>query len=587
MSDRVTAYAREVVKTGRYPDTGMRCGQLHILACKRHLQDLKRQQTEDFPYYWDEEAAARALNFSETLTLSEGFEPKALELMGCQAFDIGCTFGWKKTVNGCRRFRRRYKSISRQQGKTMENGIMGTYIAGFSGYRHGKLFTAATKKRQARLAWEEMSKFIKADADLSELFDVKDYKSTIVATETECTIEALSREGGLDDGFRALMASIDELHQHKDNGIYKALYNGTRSMPETLVSMITTRGKELNSFCFEMDKYAKDVLRCTTTAEDFFVDIYCLDDEDDIWDEENWSKACPFTCADPERLNTLRSDAQTARDMGGMELSDFLTKSLNMWVRNTDLQAYGPDEWAACGSDRTLQDVVADGCSECWVGLDLSSGGDLTSMALEFPLPDGRYYVYTHSFMPRGRIQEHMETDLAPYDWWEQKGLITVTGGETDYMNDYKFIVAHLAEIRERYDLTFLGIGIDPHNAAGVMQDLEAFGCPVVTITQSARNLNDATVATQLLTKGGRIEYDRENELLTWSIVNAAIVRNSFGEIKIDKKPGAKTKRIDAVDAWIDAHTLMLVTTGGEAAVDVSSELDNYLAMMGWAVKEE
>ena len=98
MSDRVTAYAREVVKTGRYPDTGMRCGQLHILACKRHLQDLKRQQTEDFPYYWDEEAAARALNFSETLTLSEGFEPKALELMGCQAFDIGCTLDRKSVV---------------------------------------------------------------------------------------------------------------------------------------------------------------------------------------------------------------------------------------------------------------------------------------------------------------------------------------------------------------------------------------------------------------------------------------------------------------------------------------------------------
>lgn len=583
MTDRVTAYAREVVKTGRYPDTGQRCGQLHILACKRHLRDLGRQRTEDFPYYWDEEAAERSLSFSETLTLAEGFEPKALQLMGCQAFDIGSTFGWKKTVNGCRRFRRRYKSISRQQGKTMENGIMGTYIAGFSGYRHGKLFTAATKKRQARLAWEEMAKFIKADPDLPELFDVKDYKSTIVATDTECTIEALSREGGLDDGFRAIFASIDELHQHRDNGIYKALYNGTRSLPETLISMITTRGKELNSFCFEMDKYAQDVLRSATTAEDFFVDIYCLDDGDDLWDEENWSKACPFTCADPERLNTLRSDAQTARDMGGMELSDFLTKSLNMWVRNTDLQAYGPEEWEACGSDRTLQAVVDSGCDECWVGLDLSSGGDLTSMALEFPLPDGRYYVYTHSFMPRGRIQEHMETDLAPYDLWEQKGLITVTGGETEYMNDYKFIVSHLAEIRERYGLTFLGIGIDPHNAAGVMQDLEAFGCQVVTITQSARNLNDATVATQLLTKGGRIEYDRDNELLTWSIVNAAIVRNSFGEIKIDKKPGAKNKRIDAVDAWIDAHTLMLIATGGEAGVDVETELDNYLAMMGWA----
>ena len=181
----------------------------------------------------------------------------------------------------------------------------------------------ATKKRQARLAGEEMAKFVKADADLAELFDIKDYKSTIIANETECTIEALSREAGLDDGFRAIFASIDELHQHKDNGTYKAIYNGTRSLPETLISMITTRGKELNSFCYEMDKYARDVLRGLTTAEDFFVDIYCLDDGDDIWDEDNWPKACPFTCADPERLGAMRQDARTARDMGGMELSSF------------------------------------------------------------------------------------------------------------------------------------------------------------------------------------------------------------------------------------------------------------------------
>lgn len=582
MTDRVTAYARAVVNTGRYPDTGQLCGQLHILACKRHLRDLKRQHTDGFPYYWDVGAANRVLAYAETLTIAEGAEPKPLKLMGCQAFDIGCTFGWKKESNDCRRFRRRYKSISRQQGKTMENGIMGPYIAGFSGYSHGKLFTAATKKRQARLAWEEMAKFVKVDPDLGELFSVKDYKSVIEATETGCTIEALSREAGLDDGFRSIFSSIDEIHQHKDNKIYKALYNGTRSLPETLVSMITTRGFELNSFCKEMDDYAINVLRGITTAEDFFIDIYCLDDGDDIWDEDNWPKACPFTCMDEERLKTLRQDAQTARDMGGMELRDFLCKSLNMWVKNTDLQAFDPDAWEACGSDRTLTDIVKTN-TECWVGLDLSSGGDLTTLALEFPLTDGSYYVYTHSFMPRGRIEEHVETDLAPYDLWEQQGLITVTGGSTDYMNDYKFIVAQLAELRERFGLKYLGIGIDPHNAAGVMQDLETFGCPVVTITQSARNLNDATVAMQLLTKGGRIEYDKRNELLTWSVINAAIVRNSFEEIKIDKKPGARFKRIDPVDAVIDAHALMLVTNGGAAAVDVSGELDNYLVMMGWS----
>ena len=577
MRDRVTAYAQDVVE-GRVV-----CGELHRLACQRHLDDMARQRSAAFPYYWDADAAERVLNYAEMLTVAEGAEPKPVRLIPSQVFDIGCTFGWKKTANDCRRFRRRYKSMARQNGKTFENGIRGTYVAGFSGYNHGKLFTVATKKRQARLAWEEMAKFVRVDPDLGELFRVKDYKSTIEVLETGCTIEALSREAGLDDGFRAIFCSVDEIHQHKDNKVYKALYNGTRSLPETLVSMITTRGDQLNSFCREMDDYAIQVLRGTATAEDFFVDIFCLDPEDDIWDETNWIKANPFLCLDAERMETLRQDARTARDMGGMELRDFLCKSLNMWVKNTDLQFIDPDAWTVCGSDRTLADVVASGIRDCWVGVDLSSGGDLTTISLEFPLPDGRYYLYSHSFMPRGRIQEHMKTDLAPYDLWEANGLITVTGGDMDYMNDYKFIVAHLLELRERLELNFLGIGIDPHNAAGVVQDLEAIGCQVAMITQSARTLNDATVAMQLLVKGQRVEYDRENELLTWSMVNAAIVRNSFEEIKVDKKPGARFKRIDPVDAVIDAHALMLVSTGeGGSTVDANESLDEYLAMMGW-----
>lgn len=578
-NDRVTSYARAVV-AGQVEGVG----ELHRLACARHLKDIERslEQSSAFPFYWDSEAAERVLTYAETLTIAEGDEPRPVVLIPSQVFDIGCTFGWKKVVNGCRRFRRRYKSMARQNGKTFENGIMGTYVAGFSGYKHGKLFTVATKKRQARLAWEEMAKFVQVDPDLGEFFSVKDYKSTIIALGTECTIEALSREAGLDDGFRSIFSSIDELHQHKDNKIYKAIYNGTRSLPETLVSMITTRGDQLNSFCKEMDDYAVKVLRGLTTAEDFFIDIYCLDPGDDIWDERNWIKANPFLCRDPEKMETLRQDAQTARDMGGAELRDFLTKCLNMWVKNTDDQYIDPDAWKACGSARRLAELVEFGFRDCWVGLDLSSGGDLTTLALEFPLGGGRYYLHSHSFMPRGKLEEHVETDLAPYDLWEQMGLITVTGGSMDFMNDYKFIVSELAELRDRFHLNFLGIGIDPHNAAGVMQDLEAFGCPVVLITQSARNLNDATVAIQLLTKSGALEYDQKNELLTWSMVNAAIVRNSFEEIKVDKKPGAKFKRIDPVDAVIDAHAVMLLNTAGEAPVDVNDELENYLKLMGW-----
>ena len=575
--DRVTRHARAVVSGQR------KAGELHKLACKRHLQDLDRQNSADFPYIWRPEAADEVLQYAETLTVAEGDEPRPVKLLEEQAFDIGCTFGWYRTANNKRRFRRRYKSMGRQNGKTFENGIMGTYIAGFGGYNYGKLFTVATKKRQARLAWEDMQKFITIDPDLNEYFVVKDYKSLIEALETHCTIEALSKEAGLDDGFRSIYSSIDEIHQHKDNKIYKALYNGTRALPETLVSMITTRGDRLNSFCKEMDDYAVKILKGLATAEDFFVDIYCLDPDDDIWNPDNWIKANPFICAPGNEalFEVLKQDAQTARDMGGADLRDFLTKALNMWVENTDDAFINTEKWKKCGSDRTLEDFRG---RTCWVGLDLSSGGDLTTLALEFEEPDDRFYIWSHSFMPRGRLEEHIETDLAPYDLWVEMELITVTGGATDYKNDYKFIIKQLGELVETYDLKIAAIGIDPHNADGILADLEAFGAPVVIITQSARALNDATVDIQLLVKSESIEYNRNNELLTWSFINARTVRNSFDEIKVDKRPGQQYKRIDPVDAAIDAHAVR-IKSRPEEQVDVESELTNYLDMMGWTVK--
>lgn len=578
--DRVTEYAHRVA-SGKVV-----AGELHILACKRHLNDLKRQKSEDFPYYYDPNKALEIIEYAETLTIAEGDAPKPVKLLDSQAFDLGCTFGWFKTSNNKRRFRRRYKSVARQNGKTFENGIMGTYIAGFGGYNYGKLFTVATKKRQARLAWEEMSKFITIDPDLGEYFDIKDYKSTIEALDTFCTIEALSREAGLEDGFRSIYASIDEIHQHRDNKIYKALYNGTRALDETLVSMITTRGDNLNSFCKEMDDYAIKILRGLSSAEDFFVDIYCLDPDDDIWNPTNWAKANPFIMSNAEKFEILKTDAQTAKDMGGSDLRDFLTKSLNMWVQNTDDQFILADKWQKCGSKRTLEDMRG---RSCWVGLDLSSGGDLTTLSLEFSeeyiseLGEAKEkcYFYSHSYMPRGRLQEHIETDLAPYDLWESMKLITVTGGANDYKNDYKFIIKDLKRIKEEYDITFLGIGIDPHNADGILAELEDFGCPVVIIVQSCKSLNDATTDIQLLVKSEDLEYDAKNELLTWSFLNAKVVRNSFDEIKVDKKPGKRFKRIDPVDACIDAHACKLKNKTKEV-VDVENELDKYLEIMGW-----
>ena len=57
-------------------------------------------------------------------------------------------------------------------------------------------------------------------------------------------------------------------------------------------------------------------------------------------------------------------------------------------------------------------------------------------------------------------------------------------------------------------------------------------------------------------------------------------MRNSFDEVKVDKKPG-KTRRIDPVDACIDAHYARLVQRDSEV-VDADVELRRYMELMNW-----
>lgn len=556
MIDRATEYAKRCVAEKTM-------GELHIQACWRHLRDLKRQGTEDFPYIWDAAESERVLKFAETLTISEGTEPKPVKLLPHQCFDIGSIYGWKHKDTGFRRFRRSYRSMARQNGKSFENGIHGTYIAGFTKYRNGKLFTVATKQRQAKIAWDEMKKFIQADEDLSEMFKVQEWRNCITAKETGNTIEALSKEGGLDEGFRAIFVSIDELHQMRDNQIYSNLYRGTRNLDETLISMITTRGKDLDAFAYEIDKLAVNILQGSAEFEDFFCDIYAADLSDDHFSDDALRKANPFLWTTERGRQSLYEDAKTAKAMGGQEYSQYCIKTLNLWYTDRDKSFIDPNDWRACASEKTLEDFKGE---RCFVGLDLSSGGDLTTVAFDFPLDDGSDHFFSHSFMPRGRFQEHIQSDLVPYDVWEANGDLTLTGGQSAYITDYAYIVSWLHEMQEKYSLEFVAIGYDRHNISGILSLLEDFGCPVLEVVQSARALNDATRSIQLMVRSQMLRHDANNKLMTWSFANAELDENSFGEIKVEKRSSKRYRRIDPVDAAVDAHAVKLVMLSEEKA---------------------
>ena len=572
--DRVTSYAFDVCM-GKIP-----AGLSQRQACNRHLKDLERQNTEDFPYHWDVDKANEIIEFAETLTIAEGEEPQPLLLYGFQDFIFGSWHGWRNE-KGYRRFRTSYVQVARQNGKSLGNAVPTMYYGNFDGYNYPQIYCTATKELQAKIVLKECFKFINADEELSGneyeegLFTIKEYKSLIECNVTNGEIRALGRDTDSIDGFRPYFGSVDEYHKHKTSQMYKLLVDGTKKLKQCLISVITTAGFDLNSPCYELYEYCKKILAGVVKDETQFVFICELDKDDDIWDESNWIKANPLWTE--ETLQSLRADAIKAKAMGGEELRNFLTKSLNEWVQFADGQYMNLEHWKNCESTKTLENFKG---FSCYAGLDLSSGGDLTSLALVFPyLRDNekKYYVYSHSFIPKNRVAEHIKKDLAPYDMWIREGLLTVTETLGGIKTDYKYIIAHLKKLVEKYDLDIKMVCYDPHNASAFLGDLEELGYDSLSITQSARNLNDATDDFRLEVEAVNVEYDEKNALLTWSVTNAKIVKNSFGEIKIDKE--IETHRIDPVDAVIDAWKMAMAQ---ELGIDISEATEDYLSMMGW-----
>ena len=78
----------------------------------------------------------------------------------------------------------------------------------------------------------------------------------------------------------------------------------------------------------------------------------------------------------------------------------------------------------------------------------------------------------------------------------------------------------------------------------------------------------------------GNVEYNKEEELLTWSVANAKTITNNYGEVKIDKE--MQTERIDPVDAVIDVWKVAMCgndeITGDEALEQWMEMYNQYTA---------
>lgn len=550
--DKTTSYAKLIV------DGGKLCGRSEYLACKRHLDDISRK---NFPYMFDAEIAERHIKLANKLTIGEGHNQQRLKTRGFQDFIIGSIFGWRKKRTKIRRFREAYIQMARQNGKSFIAGELCNDLATFSGYHYGRVFCTATKQDQANIVWDEVHKFIESDSDLKELYKIRKYDRTIESLVTGTTIKAIGRDTKSADGFRSILAIIDEYHAHPNAQMYKLMMDGQINVDSALTLAITTAGFNLNSPCYEHYQFCKKVLSGAIEKESLFIFIAELNEDDDIWEPQNWAKANPLilwnddNTLNKEMLARMAEKAIDAKEKQGNELINFLTKSLNQWVTWSGGAWLDAEKWRDCACDTKLADMRG---RDCYLGIDLSSGGDLTSIALVFPplTGDDKIYVWSLSFMPELRVAEHEKTDDAPYRLWATSGQLILTSGMYGIKTDYQHIISALRDLIAEHDLKLVGVGYDAHNIAGILAKLEEIlPCDLTEIAQSARSLNDVTIDFRQSVEAGLIRYDKKNSLLTWSMVNAVLCApNSFGEVKIDKVK--QSNRIDPCDAILDAYKL-------------------------------
>ena len=127
-------------------------------AVRRHLDDLKRQSTDEFPFHFDRRWAASVCQFFPVMlrhSIGE-FAGRPFELEPWQAFSLWCIFGWKRDDDNSRRFRKVYWSMARKNGKSSVAAGLCLFLgagdidpATNRPEAVGQILLTATKKEQA------------------------------------------------------------------------------------------------------------------------------------------------------------------------------------------------------------------------------------------------------------------------------------------------------------------------------------------------------------------------------------------------------------------------------------------------------
>lgn len=513
------------------------------LAVTRHVHDLKTGK--DRGLYFDEEAAGRAIEFVKLLRHTKGALARSrFNLQPFQAFLIASVFGWKKVVNGKRRFKKVYFEVSRKNGKSETAAALANLCLIADGEAGAEVYTAATKRDQAKITFDiakSMCTMLRNDSPSAKKM-IGIHKYNVHVESTNSKLEPLSADSDKLDGLNPHCAIIDEYHAHKDSDLLEVLETGMGSREQPLLIITTTAGFNINGPCYQFRKVCMDVLKGVKNDDTLFPLIYTLDEDDDWNDKNVWIKSNPNIGNTPY-WDYMEEQHLKAANEGATKEVQVKTKNFNIWVPSFSTWIKDAD-WVATGTDF---DVKALKGRDCYGGLDLASTRDLSSLALFFPpvKPGDSFQLVVKTWCPGDNAKTRSREDGVPYLQWAKDGHVTLTDGN---VTDYNHIKSDMLDLVEQYNIK--SVAYDRWNSSQLVIDLQEEGFNMEQFGQGFATMSAPTKQFEKMILSKEIDHGN-NPVLRWAIGNVALKIDAAENIKVDK--GKSNDRVDPVVASIMA----------------------------------
>ncbi|SDY69240.1 terminase large subunit [Thermoactinomyces sp. DSM 45892] len=555
--------------------------ELEYLACKRFLDDLDRQGTEDFPYVFDPTRAQRIVSFFENYCrhVKGSFAGQTIELLPFQVFDLINIFAWVDQ-DGARRFTRAF--IEEARGNAKSAIMSGVALYGMTAdciyppndpdkaiyEENPSVVCAAYDREQAKIVWKDACTMAQGSPEITKNLTVK--RTYVEHKRRGGHLKTLSKDTRNKDGMSVTVAIADEIHAWRSSEVMDVILSGFGKRSQNLFCAITTAGVDAeNSIGKKEHDICEKILKGEIPNENYFAVIRQLDQGDDPHNSNLWVKANPMLRYDNKYIQTLKRAIQQDYDIAygsgdPAKIREFLVKRCCLWQSDSENKYFSGlmDKWKSLAIPRNEFRELVKG-KPCYSGLDLSKTTDLTAVGFVFPLDDGRFAVTAHGFIPSESASKHERTDRVPYKHWANEKWCTLTDG---YVVDYGFIKRHIKKKEQREGWSIKEICYDPYNATHFTQDLDNEGYTCVEVRQGAATLSLPTKRFRELVLQNKIVHDG-SPLLTWCLSNAYEVTDNNANIKLSKKHKDDSQRIDLLAAIINAMTRGLLMNADKESI--------------------